>query len=258
MSNDDFEKALHDLIKDPEAKAVTLEAIGKFASKLGHDVNNILGTILGCVDLIKVKVNRQNPEANPFEKQFKLIETSIKRGTEITTKIRGFTRPGEIETQTLEIASVVESTIELFKGSGVTKADFEFIVKSNPKVNASHFYISQIISNLMANALEAMSKLPDRTLLVFVLEETIAKHAELPAGKYARISIVDHVVGVKDEHKQKLFEPFFSTKKTAVGEAMGLGLAMAHNIIQKLGGALEIESEHNLGTAVHILLPAVD
>ena len=255
---DTLDKSLEDFKKIGRASADALEAVGIFAGKLGHDFNNVLASIQGCAEIMRVRLKKLFPEENPFDRQLKIIDSSVKKGVEITTKIRGFSRPGPIEVSSLELLPIVESAIELVKKSGASVTDIELVARSSPKVQASEFLIAQILMTLVANALDAMAKLQDRTLLIFVGEEVIeaGKVPELSAGRYARISVIDHGVGIKPEHKEKLFTPFFSTKKGGVGEGMGLGLAMARDIMIKLGGTVRIDSAQSRGTAAHLYIPA--
>ncbi|MBW2118241.1 MAG: hypothetical protein JRH09_10030 [Deltaproteobacteria bacterium] len=124
-----------------------------------------------------------------------------------------------------------------------------------------HIYeaqIGQAIHNLAINAIVAMPKggtLKVNAENVKVDEKNIQF---LKKGRYVKISIKDEGVGIPEEHQEKVFDPYFSTKEMGMQKGTGLGLSICHSIIKKHKGHITVESEVGVGTTFHIFLPASD
>jgi CheY-like chemotaxis protein len=123
-------------------------------------------------------------------------------------------------------------------------------------VEADERQIKQALQNVIQNAIEAMTEA--RVVAVQAENLTLSSPAEgaLPPGDYVRISITDRGRGIPPEDLPKVFDPYFSTKQRGVRKGMGLGLTIAHTIINKHGGAMSVESKVGKGTTVRLFLPA--
>lgn len=236
-----------------------LEALGQLAGKLGHDFNNVLASIQGCVELMQARLENQFPGQAMFERQFRIIHSAINRGTDITTKIRGFLRPGPLSLGQLDMVALLESAADTFSDSGIRRDDIQIIQRSNPAVEANEFLILQVVTGCCANAIEAMAGQTDRTLLLVLDTEQVSEGNDigLAVGEYARLSIIDHGKGMGAAVREHLYTPFFSTKAGKVGEGYGLHLTMAERILRRHSGALKISTEEGVGTAVSIYLPVL-
>jgi len=242
---------------DYQPPADYLEALGHFAGKLGHDFNNVLASIQGCIEIMRNKLDAQYPENNPFERQFKIIESSIRRGTDITTKIRGFLRPGPLQRDRIDAGLLLDALADTITEAGIIRNDVQVIKHGSVEIEANEFLIIQKLTGLCINALEAMTGQTDSTLILMLDIDVIGEGSdqELPAGSYARISIIDHGKGMSEQVRTRLFQPFFSTKGGRVGEGYGLHLAMSDGIVRRHGGVLRVKSEINVGTSIQIFLP---
>jgi signal transduction histidine kinase len=236
-----------------------LEALGQLSGKLGHDFNNVLASIQGCIELMQSRLESQFPGQKMFERQFRIIFSSIQRGTDITTKIRGFLRPGPLTLDRIDMVALVESVADTIVDSGISRDDIQVIQNSNPAVEANEFLILQVVTGCCANAIEAMVGQTDRTLLLVLSTEVLPEGNDLgiPAGEYAQLAIIDHGKGMGAAEQQRLFQPFFSTKSGKVGEGYGLHLTMADRILRRHNGALKITTESKVGTAITIYLPTL-
>lgn len=242
-----------DLFDQGPATPEMLEALGKLSGKIAHDFNNIFAAIQGCLELMKVRLAKL-PDGNPVERQLQIMEASIHRGVDITTRLRAWVRPGPIATARKQIEPIVHSVAELLKQSGVIKTDATVVIQASPEVEINEFLFSQALLALCMNAIDAMSKFEDRTLLIVVSEEMASLNNQSPC-RVARISVIDHGVGLAPEQKDKIFEPFFSTKKAGIGQAIGLNMVMINEMMKRLGGELEVRSKTGLGTAMSLVLP---
>ncbi len=247
--------------KDPSRTKV-LESVGQVSAQLGHDLNNLLGSIQGCVDLIKLKLGKFIQGPNPVERQLVLINSSLVKAEKITRKIRGYVRPGPIELEPIELAFCVEQALSQLKGLGVKSEGIQLALRSKSKAMLHEFYVVQMIVNICLNAIEAMKETPER-LIVIHLEDLALGHSPvgnavaLPPGDYVRLSIMDHGKGLSGPAKEELFEPFFSTNPKSIGEAMGLSLAMANELMLRHKGAISLHSIEQTGTVVHLYFPKI-
>ena len=120
--------------------------------------------------------------------------------------------------------------------------------------------MNQILMNLCTNAFHAMENTGGR--LDIMLKETtisasdLVKNPGIKAGKYVQLSICDTGTGIDPEIRDKIFDPYFTTKEA--GKGTGMGLAVSHGIVKSYGGAISIDSEPGKGTAVHVFLPVID
>jgi signal transduction histidine kinase len=129
-------------------------------------------------------------------------------------------------------------------------------VAADPIVSANEFLVTQMLTGLALNAIEAMEKVSER-YVVFHLDVVgvTAENAAMLAGSYARISLVDHGKGLSQEVKQRIFEPFFSTRGGGVGKGLGLTFPMAGEIMKKHGGLIDVRSQPDCGTVVQLYFP---
>lgn len=244
---------------EEDLRTRSLEAIGKVTAKIGHDFNNLLGSVLGCLDLIDRKIEAHFPNENPFVRQRAIVDSALKRAIGLSSKIRGFVRPGPLNLVRGNLQSCIESVVQLLAQNGVTKEEIDVNIGANPAVEISEFSVCQILMSICLNALEAMKGQKDRQVILYVeeveLNESFTRY--LRAGKYARLSVMDHGEGISEEDKHKLFEPFFSTKD-GVGKGLGLSLAMAREVMKKHNGDLFLLSEPECGTVVHLYFPVAE
>ena len=199
-------------------------------------------------------------EANsPYVKNLNKIEQYIQNGVDLTKQLLGFARGGKYDISLLNLNKLLEEQNLMF-----SRTNKEIIFKNEFKpdlwrVEADRGQIEQVLMNLYLNALQAM---PDGgTLTTRTGNVTIDKDQYSPyyvkAGKYIRMTIKDTGVGMDDDVQQRIFDPFFTTKE--IGKGTGQGLAIAHSvIIEKHGGALNLDSTEGEGTTFTICLPLED
>src|SRR5207253_801889 len=181
---------------------------------------------------------------------------AAERAASLTRQLLTFSRREPLEPRILEVNTLIhnlERSILRLLGENISVLCELMPEKKHIKVDPDQF--TQIIINLAVNARDAM---PAGGTLV-LKTETISTNGkslpELPSGKYVRISVIDNGMGMSEEVKEHLFEPFFSTKGDPHGS--GLGLATCYGIARQSGGHITVESELAKGTAVYIYLPEV-
>lgn len=221
-----------------------IRAVGEMAAGVAHDFNNLLATILGRTQLLLLKT-----ENKQFEKELKVIERAAMDGGQIVKRMQEVTRERRTKNyEPLDLNELIKEAIILtanklkistqLKGKQVQlHTDFEenLVVKGNP------VELKEVFTNLLLNAYDAMPNGGD----IFISTR------KLP-DQYARVVFQDTGSGMSEEVKNKIFNPFFTTK----GEkGTGLGLSIVYRTVTGHGGNIKVNSELNRGTTFDILLP---
>ncbi len=234
-------------------RAQRMESLGTLAGGVAHDLNNILTPILLATEVLSFK-NLDEKGLNIL----RMIETSAKRGSELIKQILFFARGVEGERAIVQLRHLIT---EIGK---IIKQTFPKSISLSTDVNRELWpvmgdatQLHQVIMNLCVNARDAM---PDGGNIEIkadniTLDDQYARmHVEAKPGPYVLLSVTDTGSGIPPEIKDKIFDPFFSTKE--VGKGTGLGLATVHSIIKNHGGFINVYSEVGKGTTFKIYLPA--
>jgi PAS domain S-box-containing protein len=228
-------------------KANRFESLGLLAGGIAHDFNNLLTTILGGVSL--AKDNRDGSRLGDSEKAClaaKALTKQLLMFTKGGSGVLSVCDPREILEDAVKIASAgstVQITIQAQNDTGAVKVDRSQIL--------------QVFQNLIVNALQAMPPSPHKPKLqlkVAPVQFTEGQVASLPAGPYVEFEVRDNGSGIKAEHLEKIWDPFFTTKK----HGTGLGLATVLSIVRKLGGEIGLQSTLGEGTVFSVFLPRAD
>ena len=229
-------------------KASKLESLTVLAGGIAHDFNNILTAIIGNVSLAATY-----PED---EKQPTWLSEATKaslRARDLTQQLLTFAKGGLPVKKTARLEETIrESTQFALHGANV-RAEFSLAPDLWP-VEADTGQLSQVIHNLVLNAVQAM---PGGGQMMLRAQNSCLGNESslpLPGGNYVKVSIQDFGGGIDPAHMTHIFEPFFTTKKTG----SGLGLATCYAIIKKHNGHITLESTLGVGTTFHIFLPASD
>ena len=228
-------------------KARKLEAVGILAGGIAHDFNNILTAIMGNITLAKIYVK---PGDKTHERLIDAEKASM-RAKDLTQQLLTFSRGGAPIKKTVVISKLLESTA-LFALTGSNVRCVFSVAGDLWPVEVDEGQISQVISNLTINADQAM---PEGGIIKVLAENVVVDAKEglpLQKGKYIKISIEDQGIGIRKEHLQKIFDPYFTTKH----KGSGLGLATAYSIAKRHEGCVQVESEPGVGSTFNIYLPA--
>ncbi|MBW1675580.1 MAG: response regulator [Deltaproteobacteria bacterium] len=224
-----------------------LESVGVLAGGIAHDFNNILTGILGNITLAKIYAK---PDDKIFEK-LRGAENASLRAKHLTQQLLTFSRGGAPIKKTVFISELLkDAAVFALSGSNV-RCEFSIPGDVWP-VEVDEGQITQVINNLIINASQAM---PEGGI-IRARAENIVVDAEqglpLKEGKYMKISIEDRGIGIPEEHLQKIFDPYFTSKQ----KGSGLGLATAYSIVKRHDGCIRVKSELGVGSTFHIYLPA--
>jgi two-component system cell cycle sensor histidine kinase/response regulator CckA len=228
-------------------KAQKLESIGVFAGGIAHDFNNYLQTILGYISLAKIHT-KPNDEIYGFLEE---AGKAVIQSRDLTNQLLTFSKGRTTVKTTISISELLESSAKLpLSGSNVK---CELVVPEGLwNIEADKGQLNQVISNLIINADQAMPKGGDIKIRAENINLDEKNSLPLQEGRYVKITVKDHGTGILQEHLQKVFDPYFTTKK----KGNGLGLATAYSIIKKHGGYITVESEVGACTTFHIYFPA--
>jgi len=232
-----------------------MEALGNLAGGIAHDFNNMLLPIIALTEL----THDELAPGNPLRENMATVLQAANQASMLVKQILTFSRQDEREVAALDISHCVNEAIELLRN--VLPATIKVTRTVQPDagiVMGDLAQLNSVIMNLGSNAADAMSGKVghlDLGLARVTADVTLTTRVpDLVAGRaYARISIRDTGCGMDEATKEKIFNPFFTTK--APGEGTGLGLAMVHGIIERHSGAIDVTSALGVGTTFDIYLP---
>jgi len=237
-----FRDVTTQLKKDQELfKSRKLESIGILAGGIAHDFNNLLTSVFGNIEMAKMVLSTD-------EKAYKFLESavrSVESATNLTKQLLTFAKGGDPIKETLSIGEVISEAAQFSLHGSNTKLQIDFAQDLWP-VEADKGQLSQVISNLVINAQQAM---PDGGTI-----HINGHNIKTTEGALVQITVQDEGEGIAPEYLDKIFDPYFSTKS----QGSGLGLASAHSIISKHNGTISVDSKLNEGTTFTFYLPAAD
>ena len=222
-------------------KAVKLESVGVLAGGIAHDFNNILTAVFGSISLARF----QSHDSEAVNKRLEDAENAIVRATDLTKQLLTFARGGEPIKKVVGVNDLLQEAARfVLHGSNVNcEFDLEGDIWS---VEADEGQLTQVIHNLILNAVQAMSQ----GGTVTISSRKIS--SPLKENRFVKITVADTGTGIPENILQKIFDPYFSTKS----QGNGLGLAMCYSIIRKHGGKIRVASTVGEGTKFFISLPA--
>ncbi len=235
-------------LQDELLKAQKLESIGVLAGGMAHDFNNILTAILGNISLAKI----QSDAGGKLYKFMDEAEKASLSAKKITQQFLTFSKGGKPIRKLVFLSALIKNSISLsVRGSNV-RCDRR-ISKNLWPVKIDEGQISQVINNIIINAEQAM---PAGGKIRLIAENIVLKGKDLTnlkKGKYVKITISDKGIGIKEEHINKVFDPYFTTKE----KGLGLGLATSYSIVRNHEGLIAVESKPGQGSVFTVYLPAV-
>jgi signal transduction histidine kinase len=214
-----------------------LATLGEMAAGLAHEIRNPLGAIKGAAQFL-------DPSADRPESRFLgVIVEEVDRLNRVVSQFLDYSRPATADLQPVDITILAERTVELLRAGlreGV-RLDFRR-PEARVQVMGASGQIQQVLINLIQNSIKALDGRPEGGKILVSVE------AE---GREASVSVEDNGKGIKKEHIEKLFIPFFTTSPGGTG----LGLSISQKIVEAHGGRIEVASEEGRFTRFSVVLP---
>lgn len=231
------------------ARSQKLESLGVLAGGLAHDFNNILTVITGNISLARM----QSEAGSAPERILKDAEMATFRARDLTQQLLTFSRGGAPIKKVTSIAQLLTETIQFTLSGTNIRAEFD-IEEGLWPAEVDPGQISQVFNNLAINAQQAMPA--GGTLRIRARNTSIAEGAaeRLRSGRYVRIEMEDHGIGISADLLSRIFDPYFTTKQ----RGSGLGLTTSYSIVNKHGGHIEVRSRVGEGSVFTISLPATE
>ena len=227
-----------------------MEAIGRLAGGVAHDFNNLLTAINGYSDLVL----RTLEDGSPHRARIDEINKAGQRAAVLTNRLLSFGRKQIQQPEPLELSSTIRELKPLLVPALGEDIELLLDLRDVPRVRADLHQVEQAILNLVMNGRDAMPNGGQLTISVQAL--SVAPREGGPSSPHVRVSVKDQGSGIDESIREHIFEPFFTTK--ASGDGSGLGLPMVYGVVQQCDGAIEIESEPDVGTTFHLYLPVVE
>jgi len=232
-----------------------MEAVGRLASGVAHDMNNILTAILAHAGLMKAQVD----ENNPFWNAGDVIEKAVHRGKELTSQLLGFARQGKHHHVPVDMHSVIQEVTGLLVRTVDKTITLQTdLLAEEPWVVGDPNQMYQVLMNLAVNASDAIRH---KGKIIFQTSNELVSSAQalhipgLAAGDYVVIRVTDTGDGMPQDIQAHIFEPFFTTKGQSQGS--GMGLAMVYGIVKNHHGYIGVTSTPGVGTTMRIYLPSI-
>ena len=236
-------------------QAQKMEAIGTLAGGIAHDFNNILAAVIGFTELAMDEAEKGTPLAEDLEE----VLIGGQRAKLLVQQILSFSRKTPGKVAPLYVGALVKGVLKLLRST--IPADIEIGTAMHPEkdpcVMGDEVQIHQIILNLCTNAAHAMEANGGKLTLgvdtVTLGDGKTVTLANLPPGKYVKLSVTDTGSGISPENVERIFEPYFSTKEP--GRGTGMGLAVVTGIVTAHKGHILVMSKPQKGTTFTVFLP---
>ena len=235
------------------AHAAKMEAVSSLVGGLVLDFNNLLTGILGQASMLE-------RESRPGERAYKaarVIRRAARRAGELTDQLLSYTHGERTEQVSLDVHQLIRDGLALVGRTAGAHVRFnQEQITTEATVMGDPAQLQQVVINLLLNAADALPDGGDVTVVTRVVE--VVKGGEvhrggIDPGRYLELEITDSGVGIAEEIRGRIFEPYFTTK--ILEQGAGMGLASAYGIVRNHGGSILVESEEGEGTTFRVMLP---
>ena len=234
------------------AHAQKLQSIGELTGGVAHDFNNLLTVITGTIDILGDGVADRPGLAAIVT----MIGQAADRGAKLTSNLLAFAGKQPLRPRSTDVEALIATAGDLLSSALGRHIEINCIKRGYiGTVLVDPDQLTSALVNLGINARDAMPNGGSLTIDAdtVAIDQDEADLREIAAGNYVAVSITDTGTGIEENIRDKIYEPFFSTK--GVGKGTGLGLSMVHGFIKQSGGNIEFETARNKGTTFRLYLP---
>lgn len=239
-------------------KAKKIEAMGMLAGGVAHDLNNVLGGIVGYPDIILAQV----PSNSPARRYITAMKESGRKAAAIVKDMLTLAKKGVEPKEAIDLNAVIKGYLKSPEYEKLMESYPGIFVKTDlnnedlPVLGSSH-HLSKVVMNLVTNAAEAMPE-EDGTIWIAATKKHVEKlstlFGEVPEGDYAVVEVEDTGVGIPEGDLERIFEPFY-TKKILGRNGTGLGMAVVWNAVKDHNGYIDVKSVPGEGSVIRIFFP---
>lgn len=234
------------------AQSQKMESIGRLAGGVAHDFNNLIGIILGCVEMAIMKKKR----GASIDTELEGIKTTAERSADLTRQLLAFARRQPIAPTNIDLSETVNGMLNMLRRLIGERIEIVFDpAREKMPIKFDIGQLNQVLANLCINARDAISG--SGKIFISIGREKVDLEGAgvdgIPPGKYIFLKIEDTGIGIEEGALQHIFEPFYTTKKSAKGT--GLGLATVYGIVSQNEGYIRVSSRKDSGTTFKILIP---
>jgi len=228
------------------ARAARITTIGELTASIAHEVNQPLAAVVANADACVAWLFRETPDLAEASAAAARATEGATRASDVIARIRSLITKATPEKSSLQINRIIEQTAILAEGQAARNgvAIKLELAPDSPTVLGDSIQLQQVILNLVMNGIEAMTSVADQPRILTVQSQT-------ENGEQIRVAVLDSGIGLSEEVKGRLFEPFFTTRTSG----MGMGLSISRSIIEAHGGRLWAESNGSSGSTFQFTLP---
>jgi signal transduction histidine kinase len=238
-------------------QAQKMEAVGRLAGGLAHDINNYVTAITSQCELVRMKVQPGDPMAGKIAGKMDMVIATAGKITALIRRLLAFSKQQPVDPQVIDLNEVVDGLRGMIRRLIGEDLQLEtFLATDLWRTRVDPSQVEQIVVNLLVNSREASprgGKVTIETSNVVLGPEYLSQNPTVQAGDYVLLAVSDSGTGIALEIRDRIFEPFFTTKEGT--DARGLGLATVYGIVKQNGGHVAVYSEVGQGTTFRIYLP---
>ncbi len=233
-----------------------MQAIGQLAGGVAHDFNNLLTAISGHCDLLLLRHDQGDSDYSDLVQ----INQNANRAAALVGQLLAFSRKQTLRPEELDLRDTMSDLTHLLNRLVGEKVSLSLTHDPVLKpIRADKRQLEQVLMNLVVNARDAMREggvIEIETECITLTEPLERDRVSVPVGDYVCLRVKDAGVGIPADKLQKVFEPFYTTKRT--GEGTGLGLSTAYGIVKQTGGFIFVDSKLDEGTCFSIMFPVLE
>ncbi len=244
-------------------QAQKMEAVGQLTGGIAHDFNNLLTVIQGFTDMLLTQIDRaQERPVDPqrARRSLRAVMEAAERGAGLTQQLLAFSRKQKLQGRVVNVDELIDSLMPMLERTIAPAPITIETARCGTECNAriDPVQAEMAILNILNNARDAMPEGGAVRIGVerIAVDPSDDRFGDVVAGDYIALSIGDTGIGMPAQIRDRVTEPFFTTKDQ--GKGTGLGLSMVYGFMKQSNGALRIESQEGAGTTIRLFFPAVD